>query len=124
MSDDAAYLDHMAGTIRRIEASQVANSGARLVAGTDQTDATLFRLSTLGESVKHLSPELKEAHPEIPWREITGFRDHLAHNVLSLNMGTVQDVVANDLPDLGKVVRQELDLARCVDRGDDVGLGL
>jgi uncharacterized protein with HEPN domain len=90
----------------------------------DKADATLFRLATLGESVKHLSPELKEAHPEIAWRQVAGFRDHLVHNVLSLDMGTVRDVVSDDLPGLRTVVRRELDLARRPDRADDVGLGL
>ena len=35
-------------------------------------DAVLRRLETLAEAAGRLSPETKERHPEIPWREVDG----------------------------------------------------
>jgi uncharacterized protein with HEPN domain len=36
-------------------------------------------LLIVGEAVKRLSPDARQAHPAIPWRQIAGMRDHLAH---------------------------------------------
>ncbi|MCC6803990.1 MAG: DUF86 domain-containing protein, partial [Anaerolineae bacterium] len=35
----------------------------------------------IGEVVKRLPPELTAAHPGIPWRQISGFRDVLIHEL-------------------------------------------
>ena len=42
-------------------------------------DAVTRNLEIIGEAVKHLPEELLNAHPDIPWRAIAGFRDILAH---------------------------------------------
>ena len=36
--------------------------------------AVVHQLTIIGEAVAHLSPELRERHPEIPWSDIVGFR--------------------------------------------------
>ena len=41
--------------------------------------ATERCIEIIGESAKHVSPKLREQHPEIPWREIIGQRNILAH---------------------------------------------
>jgi uncharacterized protein with HEPN domain len=45
-------------------------------------DATLRNLQTLSEATQQLPVDLKAACPEIPWREISGFRNILVHNYL------------------------------------------
>ena len=41
--------------------------------------AVCMTLINIGELVKNLTPELKDAHKEIPWRAISGMRDITAH---------------------------------------------
>ncbi len=36
-------------------------------------------LEVIGEATKNLSKDLKDDHPEIEWRKITGMRDKLIH---------------------------------------------
>ena len=38
-------------------------------------DATLRNLQTLSEATQHLPEFLKQQHPAIPWRQISGFRN-------------------------------------------------
>ena len=52
-------------------------------------DATLFRLQTIGEAVNQLRDELKQKHPEIPWRQIVGFRNMLAHVYWRVDLATI-----------------------------------
>ncbi|MEW6285588.1 MAG: DUF86 domain-containing protein [Chloroflexota bacterium] len=37
------------------------------------------QLEIIGEAAKRVSNEFKEAHPEIPWKNIIGLRNILAH---------------------------------------------
>lgn len=50
----------------------------------------------IGEIVKRLPLELREANPQIDWRALTGFRDFLVHNyeevVLDLVWAAIEDV--------------------------------
>lgn len=45
-------------------------------------DAALRNLQTLSEATQLLPDDKKSAFPNIPWREISGFRNILVHNYL------------------------------------------
>ena len=45
-------------------------------------DAALRNLQTLSEATQHLPDDKKAACPDIPWRDISGFRNILVHNYL------------------------------------------
>jgi len=63
-------------------------------------DATIRNFETIGEAARHVSAELRRAHPEIPWREVVGFRDVLIHDYLRVDVAEVWNIVENDLPAL------------------------
>jgi uncharacterized protein with HEPN domain len=51
-------------------------------AGTDDPllhDALLFQFVVIGEAVKHLAADTRAAAPEIPWTDVAGLRDLIAH---------------------------------------------
>ncbi len=54
----------------------------------------------IGELVKNLSPEFREEHNSVPWKNIAGFRDIAAHKYGTLNMNDVYNTVINDFPAL------------------------
>ncbi len=60
-------------------------------------DATMFRLEQMIEHIKHLSPEFKEEHDDIPWGEIMGFRNGLVHEYGKTDYTTVYEVVSKDI---------------------------
>ena len=66
-------------------------------------------LEVIGEAVKNLSDEVKEAHPEIDWRRIAGLRDRLIHHYFGVDWDIVWDTITNKLPDL------ELELLELLD---------
>lgn len=74
-------------------------------------DAVAARLIQIGQSVKDAQGEgleLPRLQPEIPWRNIAGMRERLAHKYWLLDAGIVWAVVENDLPKLRKAIRQLL----------------
>jgi len=71
--------------------------------------ATLRHLQTLSEATQALPQQLKDSHPQIPWREISGFRNILVHNYLGeIDALAVLRVVENQLPQLVQAVQAML----------------
>ena len=62
--------------------------------------ACLKSLEIIGEASRSISEDLKMAHPEIPWRQMTGMRNKLVHHYFGVDWEIVDDVLKNELPDL------------------------
>lgn len=67
-------------------------------------DALLFQFVVIGEAVKNLSPQTWESAPEIPWSDIAGLRDLIAHEYFRIEIGRVLEIVGRDLPPLEQAV--------------------
>ncbi len=67
-------------------------------------DALLFQFVVIGEAVKHLASETREAAPEIPWADIAGLRDLIAHEYFRIDIHRVIEIVDHDLPALEQAV--------------------
>ena len=67
-------------------------------------DAVRIRLLEIGEAVKALPDDLLAAQPSIPWRQIAGMRDHLAHRYFDTAHAILQATVDEDLPDLERAI--------------------
>ena len=42
-------------------------------------DATLRNLELIGEAATHIPDDIRDAHPEVPWRMIIATRNRLIH---------------------------------------------
>lgn len=63
-------------------------------------DATLRNLELIGEAATRLPSEIRDAHPDIPWRMIIATRNRLIHAYLGIDDDTVWSIIQDDLPDL------------------------
>lgn len=72
-------------------------------------DALLFQFVVIGEAVKHLAPETRESAPEIPWTDIAGLRDLIAHEYFRIDIRRVLEIVEIELPALEKAVDRLID---------------
>lgn len=120
--DDALYLAHIEEAISLVETTAVARGRADLDRDAELRDATLFRLQTMAESAQRLSVEFREAHPEIPWSHIGGFRNRVVHGYLDVDLDVVWAIIELDVPRLATCVREELERRRSL--GEDGGPGL
>jgi uncharacterized protein with HEPN domain len=69
-------------------------------------DAVRIRLLEIGEAVKALPADLLDTQPNIPWRQVAGMRDHLAHRYFDTAHAILQATVDDDLPELERAVQQ------------------
>jgi uncharacterized protein with HEPN domain len=63
-------------------------------------DAILRQLTIVGEAAKRVSVEFRASHPEVPWRQIAGFRDVVVHDYVRVDLQEVWRIVEEDLPAL------------------------
>ena len=69
-------------------------------------DAVIRNLQTVAESSQRLSGEIKGAEPQIPWRELSGFRNLIVHGYLGVDLTAIWLVVEQDLPALAEAVNR------------------
>ncbi|MBU4173828.1 MAG: DUF86 domain-containing protein [Actinobacteria bacterium] len=66
---------------------------------------TVYHLQIIGEAARKVSGELREAHPEVPWKQIIAMRNILVHDYFAVDEERVWAVVQNELPKLkGQIV--------------------
>jgi len=68
-------------------------------------DAVRVRLIEIGEAVKALPAELLAAEPDLPWAQIAGMRDRLAHRYFDTSHAILAATVERDLPELERATR-------------------
>ena len=65
-------------------------------------------LEIIGEAARAVSPRIRNATAAVPWTEIVGMRDRLAHGYYDVNMDIVWETVKRDLPPLVQHLRKLL----------------
>jgi uncharacterized protein with HEPN domain len=64
-----------------------------------------WKIMNVGEAANGLSPSIRDLAPEIPWRQIRGLRNILAHAYFSVDLAAVWTTATTDIPDLGRRTR-------------------
>ena len=72
-------------------------------------DAVRVRLIEIGEAVKALPADLLANEPDLPWAQIAGMRDRLAHRYFDTSHAIVAATVEHDVPELERATRSLLD---------------
>jgi uncharacterized protein with HEPN domain len=63
-------------------------------------DAVLHCFLILGEAATQVSQATKEKHPQLPWRDMIGIRNHIVHGYTRLDLEIVWRTARNDIPNL------------------------
>ena len=100
MKRDRAYLKHILDAILNVEKFIEGINKETFLGNVEKQYAVLRGLEIIGEAVKNLSEELKEKHPNIPWKEIAGMRDKLIHQYFGVNLDLVWETINTKLPEL------------------------
>ena len=62
-------------------------------------DAIAYRLASIGEECRNLSDEVTSQH-DLPWKQIIGMRNRLAHDYFGSSPKVIFDTATNDIAPL------------------------
>lgn len=100
MRDDKAWLGDILGAMRDVVAYMGNLSCEAFTADRKTIDAINRKLEIMGEAAKRLSAEVRDSHPEIPWKQMAGMRDKLIHGYNKIEPKQIFTAVTRDIPPL------------------------
>ncbi len=95
---DKIRVQHILDAIAEVENYLAGVSYEAYLATSEKRFATVKQVEIIGEACNHISPALKQIHPEIEWRSINGFRNISIHEYFGVNFQIVWEIAQNDLP--------------------------
>ena len=54
----------------------------------------------IGEATKQVESSVRERYSDVPWREMAGIRDILAHRYFAVNLEVVWNAIHDDFPEV------------------------
>ena len=104
------YLLHMLEAADRILQYTAGVTNEQFLATPMMQDATIRNIEIIGEAANNLlqaDPEFADQHPSIPFGQIYGMRNRVAHGYFAVSAEMVWETVVADIP----VLRAEILLA-------------
>lgn len=102
LPNDEIRLKHMLAAVREAISFSVDKAREDLDNNRMLVLSVLKCIEIIGEAASRVTIETQKDYPSIPWASIIGMRNRLIHTYYSINLDTVWDTVANELPTLEK----------------------
>ncbi len=102
MQRDLSYLYDMLHEARTAVGFTAGKSFEEFEQDTQCQYAVIRAIEIIGKAAGRVSDEFREAHPELPWRQIIGMRNRLIHGYDDVVISIVWEVIEKRLPELVK----------------------
>jgi uncharacterized protein with HEPN domain len=105
------YFEHLLQGCDRILQYTSGMTHDRFLADSMAQDAVMRNIEILGEATRNLldcMPNLLSVYPEIPWMDIYGMRNRIAHGYFFINLELVWAVAVVNVPELRQQIAAAL----------------
>lgn len=104
--DNHIFLQHILESIDLIEKHTKGIKKEDFQKSWPLVDASIRRIEIIGEAANKITPDFKNKHKEIPWRDIVGMRNVLIHEYFDIDETEVWKTIKKDLPALKKLIKK------------------
>lgn len=104
MKDDKIYIEHILRSISRINSYLEGKDYQFFSKDFLTQDAVIRQLEIIGEATRHVSAELRDNNPGVPWSDMTGMRNILIHDYIDVDTDIVWETVSKSLPEPQKML--------------------
>ena len=100
MDRDQAYLFDILSSARLIWSYIEGVELDQFLADVQLQDSVIRRIEIIGEAAGRVSPQLREAHPQVPWGDMRGMRNQLIHRYDGVDLHVVWNTAQDSIPRL------------------------
>jgi len=101
-------IEDILESIGRIEEYVAEMSFETFVADRKTVDAVVRNITIIGEAARHISPELRKKHPQIPWDDVREIRNVVVHEYFGIDHSILWQTVTQNLPTLKVLLKAVL----------------
>lgn len=97
------YIEHMLEAARLASAYAEGLDKQSFLADRRTQQAIIMNIIIIGEAATRIVndyPELIDRYPNVPWRNMRGMRNRMAHGYFDINLNTVWNTVQDAIPQL------------------------
>jgi uncharacterized protein with HEPN domain len=103
------YLKDILDAIKAIE-NFVEGMDFESFQSDDKTSSAVIRkFEIIGEAARNIPQDIRQDYPNIPWKEMVGFRDKLIHFYFGIKYEIVWDTIKSRLPELKMEIQKVLE---------------
>lgn len=99
-------LQHILESIEWIEKDLINLSENQFYENVPIQDAVVRRIEIIGEAVRNLPSDFKQANPKTPWLDIADMRNKLIHEYFEVDLELVWEVTIKDLPPFKEQIKK------------------
>ncbi|MGK7895908.1 MAG: DUF86 domain-containing protein [Xenococcus sp. (in: cyanobacteria)] len=98
--DLSLYLTDIINSVDRIKDYTRSMNYDDFVEDRKTYDAVIHNLHIIGEATKQVPEIIRQNYPDIPWRQVAGLRDVIAHTYFMVNPEIVWNILNAELEPL------------------------
>jgi uncharacterized protein with HEPN domain len=106
MKTNEVYLRHILDAIQQIESYTSGIDREEFRSDRMRQDAVIRQIEVIGEASRQVSDDFQEEHNTIPWADIIGMRNRIAHDYTNVDLDIVWEVIHYDMPTLKDTVKR------------------
>ncbi len=96
--DSRAYFNDIVESCDRILGNAEHMTLDDFRADLNMQDVFARRFEIIGEAVKQIPSSVRDAYPDIAWRDAAGFRDVIAHDYVDIEIDQLYTTAVHDVP--------------------------
>jgi len=100
------FIDDILDTIKKIESFSKGMVKEDLSKDKLKQYALVRAIEIIGEASRNVPDNFRKKYLDVPWKEMVGMRDIVAHSYFKLDLDKVWKVIKQDIPDLKKKIQK------------------
>jgi uncharacterized protein with HEPN domain len=94
----ALYLSEILASMEKIERYIAGISYEEFIKREQLIDAVERNVEKIGEAAAAIPDEVRDRHPEVPWKTIVGLRNKVIHHYFAVDHEVIWQIVTKNIP--------------------------